>query len=373
MEYAKKRCWAEISLDNVEHNYRQIRKILPEDCLFMGVMKSNAYGHGAIHVAKRLEDAGADYFGVAFLDEALELRQNGITKPILVLGYTHPQFIGEVIENNLTQAVFDAQTAAAYSKAAGLTGKRLKCHLKADSGMMRFGFWGENRFDDMLSALCDKHFYVEGIFTHFAVADDCGDAFTRRQFDDFTGLCDQLEKASGTKLKIKHCANSGGMINYPWAYLDMVRSGLALYGHYPGADTAGIDLLPAMRFYARICQIKEVQPGATVSYGRTWQAEAPGRIAVLSVGYADGLTRLLSNRACVMIRGKRAPVIGRICMDLTMVDITNIPEAEQNDLALIFGKDDFGSILVEEQAILAETVPYELLCAISARVPRIYP
>jgi alanine racemase len=338
----------------------------------MGVMKSNAYGHGAVPVAKRLQEAGADYFGVAFLDEALELRQSGITKPILILGYTPPQFIGEVIENDLTQTVFGAQATAAYSQAAGKLGKRLKCHLKADSGMTRFGFWGETRFDDMLSALSDGNLDVEGIFTHFAVADVCGDDFTRSQFEDFIKLCDDLEKASGRRFKIKHCANSGGMINYSWTCLNMVRPGLALYGHYPCGENEGIDLRPAMSFYARVCQIKEVRPGATVSYGRTWKAEAPGRIAVLSVGYADGLMRLLSNRACVMIRGKRAPIVGRICMDLTMADVTHIPEACQDDPVLIFGKDDFGSIPVEEQAVLAETVPYELLCAVSARVPRIY-
>jgi alanine racemase len=176
----------------------------------MGVMKSNAYGHGAVPVAKRLQEAGADYFGVAFLDEALELRQSGITKPILILGYTPPQFIGEVIENDLTQTVFGAQATAAYSQAAGKLGKRLKCHLKADSGMTRFGFWGETRFDDMLSALSDGNLDVEGIFTHFAVADVCGMIFTRSQFEDFIKLCDDLEKASGRRFKIKHCANSGG-------------------------------------------------------------------------------------------------------------------------------------------------------------------
>lgn len=372
MDYLKKRCWAEISLDRIEHNFRQIRKRLPEGCRFMGIMKSNAYGHGAPQVAKRLQEAGADYFGVAFLDEAVELRQSGITKPILILGPTQAEYVPELIENDITQAVTSPETAAEYSKAAEKLGKKLKCHLKVDSGMNRLGFWGVERNAGLLSAATDPNLDVEGIFTHFAVSDEYGDEFTNKQFDDFMELCKWLESASGRKIKIKHCANSGAMINYPWSYLDMVRSGLALYGCYPGKETGGIELLPAMSFKTRIGQIKQVCPGDTVSYGRTWRCEKQTRLAALTAGYADGLFRILSNKAHVLIRGKRAPIVGRICMDLVMADVTDIPEACPNDEVLIFGKDNFGGISVEEQAKKAETISYELLCAVSARVPRVY-
>ncbi len=372
MDYETKRCWAEISLDSIEENYRRVRSMLREDCLFLGVMKSNAYGHGAPPVAKRLQEAGADYFGVAFLDEAIELRQCGITKPILILGHTPPAFIETAMKYDITQTVVSSEAAGAYAEAAKRAGKRLKCHLKVDSGMTRFGFWGEHRLEEMLLALRNDNLDVEGIFSHFAVSDLPDDSFTRVQFEDFIGLCGALEKASGKELKIKHCANSGGMINCFWSHLNMVRAGIVLYGHNPDGESTKSALQPAMSFKTRICQIKEVKPGDAVSYGRTWFAEEPKRIAVLSVGYADGLHRLLSNRADVLIRGKRAPIIGRICMDLTMVDITCIPEARLDDIAVIFGRDDFGTIAVEEQAKHAETVSYELLCAVSARVPRIY-
>lgn len=372
MDYLKKRCWVEISLDRIENNYRQIRKRLPEGCRFMGIMKSNAYGHGAVSVAKRLQKAGADYFGVAFLDEAIELRQNGITKPILILGSTQAEYVPELIENNVTQTVTGPEVAAEYSKAAKKLDKKLRCHLKVDSGMTRLGFRGSERNDGLLSAATDPNLDVEGVFTHFAVSDIYGDGFTKKQFDDFIELCKWLEGAADRKIKIKHCANSGAVINYPWSYLDMVRPGIALYGCFPGSRTGGIELLPAMSFKTRICQIKQAGPGDTVSYGRTWRCEKPTRIAVLSVGYADGFFRLLSNRAHVLIRGKRAPIVGRVCMDLVMADISDIPEACTNDEVLIFGKDEFGEISVEEQADKAQTISYELLCAVSARVPRLY-
>lgn len=372
MEYLKKRCWAEISLDSIESNYRRIRDRLPEGCRFMGIMKSNAYGHGASMVAGRLQEAGADYFGVAFLDEALELRQSGITKPILILGHTQAEFLPELIENDITQTVTGPEAALEYSKAAGALGKRLKCHLKIDSGMTRFGFWGKEREERLVSAATDPNLDVEGIFTHFAVSDIYGDDFTRKQFSDFTELCGSVERKAGKAFKIKHCANSGAMINYPWSYLDMVRPGLALYGCYPGKETGGLELLPAMSFKTRISQIKEAFKGDTVSYGRTWRCGDKARIAVLSVGYADGFFRLLSNKTHVLIKGKKAPIIGNVCMDLVMADITDIPEARPNDEVLIFGKDDFGQISVEEHADIAQTISYELLCAVSARVPRIY-
>ncbi|MDD6189929.1 MAG: alanine racemase [Clostridiales bacterium] len=368
MTAQKKRCWAEISLDNIEYNYRQMRKRLPEGCRFLGVVKANAYGHGALKVAGLLESIGADYLAVAFIDEAIELRENGIKLPILVLGCTAPEYTAELIKYNITQSVGSVEAGMAYAEAASETGKVLKCHLKIDSGMGRLGFRAQSETNKIAELLDNPWLDFEGAFTHFAVSDINGDKYTEVQYRRFIDTVQELENIWGKKFALVHCANSGAMINYPYTYHNMVRPGIMLYGHYPDKDRGEFTLRPAMALKTRIVHIKDVQPGDTISYGRIWTADKPAKVAVLSVGYADGLSRLLSNKAEFLLNGHRINQIGRICMDMCMADISDVPDTKVGDEVLIFGED----LPIEEHAEKIGTISYEMLCSVSARVPRIY-
>lgn len=375
MDASQMRTWAEISLSNIEHNYKAMRARLHDGTRFLGVVKADAYGHGAVQVAGLLQELNCDYLGVACIDEALKLRENSITLPILIMGCTPPQLAYKLLEQNLTQTVYNLEMAEELSRAANSLGKTLKVHLKADSGMGRLGFvchGGRDPGEDMLRALKLPNLFPEGIFTHFAVSYLRGDAFTKKQYHDFKALTERLEKNAGIKFEIKHCASSGAMINYGWSYIDMVRPGLMLYGLYPDKETGGIPLRPAMALKTRIAQLKALDSGDTVSYGRTYTAPRQRKIAVLEIGYGDGLPRVLSGKIDVLIRGRRAPQVGMICMDMCMVDITDIPDAIVGDVVTIFGRDGEGLIPIEEPAALAGTISYELLCAVSPRVPRVY-
>jgi alanine racemase len=375
MSNMQMRTWAEVNLSNIEYNYKAMRARLKNGTRFLGIVKADAYGHGASQVSGLLQTLKCDYLGVASIDEALSLRENGIMLPILILGYTSPQFAAKLLEYNLTQTVYSLEMAAAFSRAAASLGKTLKVHLKADSGMGRLGFTchrGRSPEEDMLAVLKLPGLNPEGIFTHFAVSDVLGDPYTEKQFRDFKDLTDRLEEDAGFKFEIKHCANSGAMINYDWSYIDMVRPGLSLYGLYPDCDTGGLALRPAMELKTRIAQIKEFDEGDTISYGRIYTVPSKRKIAVITIGYADGLHRVLSGQIDVLIRGKRARQVGRICMDMCMVDVTDIPDAETGDVVTIFGRDGEGFIPIEELAVLAGTVSWELLCSVSPRVPRVY-
>ena len=373
MDRRKMRCWAEISLDNFEHNCRDMKSRLPEGCRFLGVVKANAYGHGAVKVSQRLEKAGADYLAVAFLEEAIELREAGIKLPILILGRTAPQYARDAVEYGLTQAVTDLATAKEYSRAACGEERPLLCHLKLDTGMGRLGFSAGRAAAELAEAARLPGLDIEGAFTHFAVSDEDGaddEAYTRAQFDRFLAASSHIERASGKMLKIKHCANSGAMIKYPWTYCDMVRPGILLYGYYPCAEKGGIDVRPCMSLKARVVQVKDMKKGESVSYGRNWTAPRDSKVAVLSIGYADGLPRAASGKVDVMIRGRRAPLVGNICMDMVMADVTDVPDCAPGDEVTVFGGDFAGSL--DALAKAAGTITYELLCAVSERVPRIY-
>ena len=353
------RCWAEVSLDSFEHNYRSMRARLPEGCRFLGVVKANAYGHGAVKVARRLEEAGADYLAVADIEEGVELREAGIKR--------------DVIEFGLTQAVTDLETAKEYSRAALDSDGPMLCHLKLDTGMGRLGFSAARDVELLAEAASLPGLDVEGAFTHFAVSDmDRGsdEEYTRAQFGLFRSATAEAERLSGKLLKIKHCTNSGAMIKYPWTYSDMVRPGIMLYGYYPCPETGGIDLRPCMCLKTRVVQVKRMKTGETVSYGRNWTAPRDRLVAVLSAGYADGLPRAASGKADVLIRGKRAPLVGNICMDMVMADVTEIPDCAPGDEVTVFGGEHAGSL--DALAAAAGTITYELLCAVSERVPRVY-
>ncbi len=369
MEGNKMRTWAEIDFSALEHNYRALRSNLEPGCGFVGVVKANAYGHGAVPVARRLEELGAEYLAVACLAEAVELREAGVQAPILILGGTPGEYAGELLRYGLTQTLFDLPTAEVYSKAAVDAGKTLKVHIKADTGMGRLGFTGPERVEDILAACALPGLEAEGLFTHFADADGSED-YTMAQFTQFLDLRDDLAKR-GRKFALSHCAASAAMLHYPCTHLDLVRPGIALYGHYPDPDSEGLDgpgLRPVMTLKSRVIAVRELPAGSSVSYGRTRVLSRPSRLAVLPIGYADGLHRSLSNRGEVLFETGRAPMVGRVCMDLCMVDVTDLPAVRPGDVAQLFGVD----LPLEDKSDAAGTISYELLTAVAPRVPRVY-
>ena len=372
MNELQKRSWAEIDLNSIEHNYRAIRAALPEGCRFLGVVKADAYGHGALAVAHRLQTIGADYLAVSCLDEALELRQGGVTMPILILGHTPYQYTETLIDYHITQTVSALAKAREYSSEAVRLGKTLKVHIKLDTGMSRLGFLcAGSHFEQGVANVAEScglpGLEAEGIYTHFAVSDEPGEdceSYTRAQFQLFTDVVEALGKR-GVRFAIRHCANSGAVVSYPEMALDMVRPGLLLYGY--GDNSGRLGLRPCMRLVTTVSTIKHYEAGTSVSYGRRFVTERHTRMGVLAIGYADGLPRLISNK-CSFWAGGSAPQRGSICMDMCMVDLTDLPQVSVGDEIEIFGPHNDINTL----SAAAQTIPYELLCAISKRVPRIY-
>ena len=348
MNDMQKRSWAEISLPKLRHNYEQIRASLPEGCRFLGVVKADAYGHGALAVSHLLQEAGADYLAVSCLDEALELRQGGITMPILILGHTPHIYTETLIDNDITQTVSALAKAVQYSETAAALGKTLKIHIKLDTGMSRLGF------------LCAGDYFQSD------ENDAESEAYTREQFRLFTGVIEAVEQQSGFRFPIRHCANSGAVVNYPEMALDMVRPGLLLYGY---GDTSGrLALKPCMRLVTTVSTIKIYEPGTSVSYGRRYITKERTRMGVLAIGYADGLPRLISNQCSFAVQGGFAPQRGSICMDMCMVDLTGLPQVNVGSEVELFGERNS----IYQLSDAAQTIPYELLCAVSKRVPRVY-
>ncbi len=373
MDQRTRRAWAEIDLRALAHNYTTLRAMLPKGCRLLCPLKADAYGHGAVPLALELERLGADYLAVACLDEAVELRQAGVKASILILGYTDPAWAGELMGYHLTQTVFDEESALALSRAAEKAGKPLTVHMKADTGMSRLGLLcDEAHLDAAAGTIAHLHglpgLRWEGIFTHFSDADG-SEEYTMLQFTRFLDLLDRL-KALGVSFPIRHCAASAAVLNFPCTYLDMVRPGIALYGHYPAPSCEGLDgpgLMPLMTFKTRVVSVKTMPAGAQVSYGRTHTLKGETQLAVVAAGYADGLPRRCSDGLKVWVGGAPAPVVGRICMDLCMVDVTGL-EVKPGDEVELYGPH----APVEEAAALAGTIQYELLCAVSKRVPRVY-
>ena len=367
------RTWAEIDRDRIAHNYRILRRCAGENARFLGVVKANAYGCGAVQVSRKLEELGADYLAVACLDEVRELREAGISTPVLILGYTPPEMTEQLIHYNVTQAVSSEADAAEYSRLAAACGGTLKIHIKVDTGMTRLGFSVRGDFfPDSVEAIVRTcalpNLEAEGIFTHMAVSDEPdadSEAYTREQFSIFTGTIDALA-ARGCRFTIRHCANSGATALYPEMALDMVRPGLVLYG--AGDLATQLGLKPVMRLKTTVYSTRSVAADTSVSYGRTFRTAKPTRIGVLPIGYADGLFRCFSNRLSVMTVQGPAPVLGRICMDMCIVDLTELEQVQAGDTVEIFG--DAQS--VNDLAAMAGTIPYELMCAVSRRVPRVY-
>ena len=376
MDIQTARTWAEISLGALRHNAAQLISAVPEGCGVLGVVKADAYGHGAPAAAKTLREAGFSYLAVACVQEALSLRRAGETLPILILGAADADFAPELAENGITAAVECPEKGRALS-AALRPGQRLKIHVKLDTGMGRLGFpAGDGPSLREAAEICAlPNLIPEGIFTHFAVSDmPGGEDYTQAQFADFLAGVHGIEALWGGRFALRHCANSGGVLSFRdrGMCLDMVRPGILTYGVYPDAQRGGLDLRPVMSLKSRVCAVTHHKKGDTISYGRTWTAPRDVTLAVLPVGYADGLQRCLSGKLQVSFGGRRAPQVGRICMDMCMVDITDLPDVKPGDVATVFGSGENGGPTVTELAALAGTIPYELLCGISLRVPRIY-
>ena len=374
MESTLRRTWAVIDLDALGENYEKLRRHIGPDVKFLGVVKADAYGHGAIRVAEVLEKRGADYLAVSSIDEAMELRLGGIAMPILILGHTPKEQVEKLIENHITQAVTCKAKAMEYSEEAVRCGGTLKVHIKVDTGMSRLGYLVSGaHFESGVEGICEAcrlpGLDAEGIFTHFAVSDEEdreSRAYTREQFDLFTSVIEKAEEKLGRKFALRHCANTGAVAYWPEMMLDMVRPGLLLYGYGDGARKLG--LRPVMRLMTSVSTIKVYEPGTSVSYGRIFKTERTTRMGVVPYGYADGFFRCLSNRCSLMTAYGPAPQRGRICMDMCMVDLTDLPEVQVGDELEIFGHTH----PVEELAKLAGTISYELTCAVSKRVPRVY-
>lgn len=370
------RTWVEIRMDRLAYNYRQIRAKLAPGTKYLALVKANAYGHGAIPVAKKYQELGVDYFAVASLDEAEELRNGGITKPILILGYTDPQFTGELLEYGLTQTVYDRELARRFSQEARARGKRLRVHLKADTGMGRLGFLcDEEHLDESAAVLAEiarlPGLEAEGLFMHFSVADsDDGDevAYSRLQISRYTALCAKLEDL-GVTVPLRHCAASAALLNYPQAHFNMVRPGIIQYGLYPEPSAVSkIDLKPVMEEKTRVVSVKWLPKGTAISYGRSYTLERDSLVAVVAVGYGDGMFRQMSNRQQMLVHGQRVQQIGRVCMDMCMLDVTDVPGVKIGDEVTVFGD----GLPLEEKARAVGIITYEHLCAVSPRVPRIY-
>lgn len=371
------RTWAEVSLDRLAHNYHALRGLTPYGTKFMGLVKADAYGHGAVPIAQKLEELGADYLGVACLAEAVELRQAGVQTPILILGGTPAAYAAELVRYHITQACYDLDYAKALSAQVQETGGTLTVHIQCDTGMSRLGFLChedtmEQAAQEIAQAVELPGLHAEGIFTHFSDADG-SEEYTMLQFDRFLDILQRVQALEHT-FAIRHCANSAATLLYPATYLDMVRPGIALYGHFPDGnmDPALCDLQPVMEVKSRVVTVRTVPAGTPVSYGRTNVLQRQTRLAVVPIGYGDGYCRGFSNRLSVLFPGGQAPVTGRVCMDMCMVDVTDLPEVTEGSVAVIYGHTENGEQPVEAGATVMNTISYELLCVLTRRIPRIY-
>ncbi len=366
--------WAEVDLDALAHNMREVRRLTGKGAIVTAVIKADGYGHGAGKIAQTLLENGADRFAVAVLDEGIELRRKGFEVPILVMGFTDRERAKDVISHDLGQAVYSWDLAEALSREATKQGRKAKIHIKIDTGMGRIGLQPEEdtiRLIKKISLL--PNLEIEGIFTHFAVADTIDKEYTKGQYEKFARICKELE-GENINIGIKHCGNSATIIDLPDMHMDMVRAGIMLYGLKPSSDVmlGKLELRQAMSLKVRISHVKEIEVGQSVSYGRKFIAEKKRKIASLPIGYADGYTRMLSGKAEALVHGKRVPVVGRICMDQCMIDVTGIEDVKVGDEAVLFGRQQSEFIHIDELAEKLDTINYEIVCMISKRVPRVY-
>lgn len=375
-----RRTWAEIDMDALAYNINSIKSKLAEGEKVMGIVKADAYGHGDGFVSRALQEAGFHWFGVSNIEEGMSLRNEGIDKPILILGYTPVETAKLMDEYKLTQALVGIDYAKALQAEAKKAGVVIDAHVKLDTGMTRVGFQSdEENFQESFKELIEvskmPNIHITGIFTHHAVADAYqGDNpnFTEMQFARFNKMVNALKDA-GVDVGICHCANSATTIAYPEKHLGMCRSGIITYGMLPSGECSGmIDIKPLMTLKTTIGLIKHVKAGSQLSYGRTYTAETDRVIATIPIGYADGYSRALSNKARMLVNGHYAPVVGRVCMDQIMLDVTGIPDVKMGDEVVVFGRQKDQILPIEELAEILGTINYELTCVITKRVPRVF-
>lgn len=375
-----KRTWAQIDLNAIRHNYQVIRQSVRPETKICWVVKADGYGHGATFVARELEDMGADWFAVSNLEEAIQLRRCDIKAPILILGYTPPSMTEKLCELGISQTVFSLPYARELSQECTRLGLTLPIHIKVDTGMSRLGFVYQDQaangdaIDQIEQACQCAGLLPEGIFTHFAVSDEGSDGqeFTMTQFHHFMHVVTQLENR-GLSFPIRHCANSGATLDYPETHLDMVRPGIIAYGLLPSQKIRRpLPLIPAMELKTIISMLKTVGPNTPVSYGSCFVTSRQTALATIPIGYADGYPRFLHGKADMLVCGKRAPVVGRVCMDQLMLDVTGIPDAKAGMTVTIFGRDRGAVLSVDELASLNQTINYEMVCIVGKRVPRLY-
>lgn len=377
MDAQMKRTWAEVDFDKLAHNYHALRGLAPAGTKYLGLVKADAYGHGAVPVAKKLEELGADYLGVACLDEAIEVREAGVKTPILILGCTSSIYAAELVKYNITQACYDLEYAKELSAGAQKAGGTITVHIQCDTGMTRLGFMChedtmEKSASEIIEAVKLPGLKAEGIFTHFSDSDG-SEEYTMLQFGRFQDIIQRVRDL-GYEFEIRHCANSAATLLYPATYLDMIRPGIVQFGHFPDAkmDHALCDLVPVLELKSRVATVRDVPANTPVSYGRTNTLTRPSRLAVIPVGYGDGFCRGFSNKLTVLINGKKLPIVGRICMDMCMVDVTDAPDVKEDDVAILYGSDGTNDQPVEAGAEIMNTISYELLCVLTKRIPRIY-
>ena len=366
-------CFAEIDLDAIEENFNAIRRLVSPERKIMAVIKANGYGHGAVKLAQSLAEK-ADFFGVAMLDEAIELRKNGITNPILILGYTQCSLFPILVKYDIRPAIFRISDAIEFDNCAREAGKNAPLHIALDTGMSRIGY---SDIDASIAEIVEisklPNIRIEGLFSHFANADSCDRTYTDMQLLRYRFFANRL-KAAGVNIPLRHLYNSAATIELDHEY-EMLREGIILYGLRPSddVDMAKItEIRPAMSLRARIAHVKTLDKGVAISYGCTYVTDKETRVATVCAGYADGVPRIISNKAFVLVNGRRAPIIGRVCMDQFMIDVTDIPDVAVDDFATIFGTDGEETIYADDVAALAGTIGYELVCGITARVPRVY-
>ena len=377
MDAQMKRTWAEVDFDKLAHNYHALRGLAPAGTKYLGLVKADAYGHGAVPVAKKLEELGADYLGVACLDEAIEVREAGVKTPILILGCTSSIYAAELVKYNITQACYDLEYAKELSAGAQKAGGTITVHIQCDTGMTRLGFMChedtmEKSASEIIEAVKLPGLKAEGIFTHFSDSDG-SEEYTMLQFGRFQDIIQRVRDL-GYEFEIRHCANSAATLLYPATYLDMIRPGIVQFGHFPDAkmDHALCDLVPVLELKSRVATVRDVPANTPVSYGRTNTLTRPSRLAVIPVGYGDGFCRGFSNKLTVLINGKKLPIVGRICMDMCMVDVTDAPDVKEGDVAILYGSDGTNDQPVEAGSEIMNTISYELLCVLTKRIPRIY-
>ena len=371
-----KRVCAKVNLNNIKENFEGMAALVGAESRFFAVIKADGYGHGAVEIAKYLEKEERLYgFAVATAEEAFELRVHRIEKPILILGYTFPDCYEQLAEQNIMPTVFREDSLQQLACAARKTGRKIKVHVKVDTGMRRIGVTpDETGISFVEKLLAAKELELEGIFTHFARADELDKTNALEQLQHFQSFVAKIEEKFKIAIPYKHGANSAGIMELPQSHLDLVRAGIALYGLWPSDEMRKdiVMLKPALSLYSHVVYIKEIKPGDAVSYGGTFVADRPMRVATIPVGYGDGYPRGLSNKGYVLIRGCKAPILGRVCMDQFMVDVTHILEASMDDIVTLIGTDGTETITMEELGNLGDRFNYELACDLGKRVPRVY-